>query len=253
MAVTAAAAVWSGCGASPTEPSEVTQPAPFPNTIEVAPDALTVSDATALATLSYSGQGVRRLWDRRTGGYVTVEAFLFGAAFDDGLTTEVHVNPEFGSSEVAGREAARFAEAVGRLPATLRAGVRALWIHRGNQLFGAWDGIAIGIHTGQADWYEAHGILEETLAHEATHLALDGRHASSPGWVAARNADHRFISTYAQQYPEREDLAESFVVYLAVRRRPDRISPETRRTILDAIPHRIAYLDRLAMDWHPVQ
>lgn len=187
------------------------------------------------------------------GGYVTVEAFLFDAAFDDGLTTEVHVNPEFGSSEVAGREAARFAEALGRLPAVLRAGVRALWIHRGTQLFGAWDGIAIGIHTDQADWYEARGILEETLAHEATHLALDARHASSRGWVAARNADRRFISTYAQQYPEREDLAESFVVYLAVRHRSDRLSPETRRTILDAIPHRIAYLDGQVMDWHPLQ
>jgi hypothetical protein len=165
----------------------------------------------------------------------------------------VQVNPEFGSPEVAAGEAARFAEAVGRLPAVLRAAVRFLWIHKGDQLFGAWDGVAIGIHTGQADRYDARGILEETLAHEATHLALDARHALAPGWMAAQNADHRFISAYAQQYPEREDIAETFVLYLAVRRRPDRISPEARQTILGAIPHRIAYLDSMTLDWHPVK
>ena len=44
-----------------------------------------------------------------------------------------------------------------------------------------------------------------------------------------------FISNYAQAYPNREDIAESFLVYLAIQYRSDHISEETYQTIRKTI------------------
>ncbi len=41
--------------------------------------------------------------------------------------------------------------------------------------------------------------------------------------------------------------------YLAIRYRSDRIPQSLAATILQAIPNRIAYLDGLALDTHPIR
>lgn len=192
------------------------------------------------------------MFDRRVDDWVTVSAYLFDATFDDGLGAEVQVNPEFGGEEAARVEAERYASEIGRLPTALRAEVQTVWIHRGTEPFGGGNDNIL-IHTGQAALYEADGILEETLVHEAVHTSLDATHASAAGWIAAQAADPTFISTYARDFPTREDLAETMVPYLAVRYRSDRISPALRQTILEAIPNRIQYLDDQALDMYPDQ
>jgi len=94
--------------------------------------------------------------------------------------------------------------------------------------------------------------LEETFVHEAAHTSLDPDHATAAGWIAAQEADPTFISTYAQQFSQREDIAESFLPYLAVRFRSDRISEELKQIILLTMPNRIAYFDSLMLDMHPI-
>ncbi len=89
--------------------------------------------------------------------------------------------------------------------------------------------------------------------HEAAHTSLDAAHASSAGWRAAQSADAWFISTYARDNSTREDIAETFVPYLAIRYRLDRISQSLADRILAAIPNRIAYLDSQSFDMHPIE
>jgi hypothetical protein len=108
------------------------------------------------------------------------------------------------------------------------------------------------IHTGQAALYVGDGIREETLIHEASHSSLDGAHAASAGWLAAQLADPDFISTYAQDFPGREDIAESFLVWLAVRHRLDRIDPTLAAAIMSTIPNRLAYFDSQDFDLRPL-
>ena len=225
---------------------------PFGGTIFIDPDIITPADATTLVGVSPAGRGSRTMFDRRVNDWITVEAFLFDATFDDGLATEIQVNPEFGETEAARAEAEKYAEVIGRLPTALRTSVQTVWIHRGIEPFGGGNNNLL-IHTGQADQYVTNGILEETLVHEATHTSLDPFHASAPGWLAAQAADPTFISTYAQDFPNREDLAESFLPYLAVRYRSDRISNPLANIILRTIPNRIAYLDAQNFDMHPIQ
>jgi hypothetical protein len=192
------------------------------------------------------------MYDRRVSDWITVEAFLFDVTFDDGLSTEVQVNPEFGDVAAALAEAETYAEVIGRLPTVLRSEVETVWIHQGTELFGGGNNNLL-IHIGQAANYVSDGILEETLVHEATHTSLDPTHASAPGWLAAQRADGTYISTYARDYPTREDLAETFLPYLAVRYRSDRIPARMAALILETIPNRIAYLDAQSFDMHPIQ
>jgi hypothetical protein len=251
-----AVVLWTaaGCTGESFEPESRPAPTepPFAGTIFIDPDIITPSDPSTFLGLTYEGRGARTMFDRRVGGWITTEAYLFDAAFDDGLGVEVQVNPEFGSATAGEALAVQYARAIGRLPTALRQDLRTVWIHQGVEPFGGGNNNIL-IHVGQAERYIADGILEETLAHEAAHTSLDARHATAPGWLAAQAADPVFISTYARDFPTREDVAESYVPYLAVRYRADRITASLRATILAAIPNRIAYFDGLALPMHPIR
>jgi hypothetical protein len=229
---------------TPTDP-------PFAGTIFIDPDIITSADPTAFEGLSYAGRAPRLMFDRRVNDWITVDAYLFDAVFIDGLGAEVQVNPEFGSEDAALEQALKYAEVIGRLPRALRLDVETVWIHRGIQPFGGGNNNLL-VHIDQAALYEADGILEETFVHEAAHTSLDAVHASSPGWLAAQAADPVFISTYARDFPNREDIAESFLPWLAVRHRRGRIDQTLADRILLAIPNRLQYFDAQAFNLYPI-
>ena len=149
---------------------------PFAGTIFIDPDIITEDDPTTFVSLSYAGTGTRQMYDRRS-GWVTLDPFLFPAEYDDGLTIEIQVNPEFGSWENAEIYALKYAEVIGRLTTELRKDVETSWIHRGNEPFGGGNKNLL-IHTDWSEtYYENQGILEETFVHEASHTSLDSYHA----------------------------------------------------------------------------
>jgi hypothetical protein len=180
---------------------------PFVGTSFISPDIITASDPTALESVVANGQGSRTMFDRRVDAYVVVNARLFNATFEDGLTAEVQVNPEF-DAEQAFDHAFKYAVEIGRLPYVLRIDVHAVWIHDGVNPFGGADN-ALLIHVGQGVLYENDGVLNEILMHEASHTSLDDEHAAAPGWIAAQDSDPAFISEYARDNPDREDVAET--------------------------------------------
>ena len=219
---------------------------PFPNTIT------TENTPSEFSQLVYTGRGNRFMFDRRFNAFVSRSAFLFDAIYSDGLSIEFQVNPEFETVDAAQEVVLFYAEVIGRLPRALRTDVRTSWIHMGDQAFGGGNNNLL-IHTGTiAQDYITTGILEEVLVHEAVHTSLDARHRNAHGWVAAQQSDAAFISQYAQQYPQREDLAESVMPWLALRCAPDRTPANDLQIISTTIPHRIAYLDALDLDLAPV-
>ncbi len=225
---------------------------PFSGTLFIDPDIITPSDPTTFTGMEYAGTGNRVMFDRRVDSFVTLNAFLFDVTFSDGLSAEIEVDPEFGTVDAAASQASYYATVIGRLPTILRSDVETVWIHQGVEPFGGGNHNLL-IHTGQGELYSASGILEEAFVHEAAHTSLDAAHASSPGWLAAQLADPSFISDYARDNPTREDIAESFLPYLAVRYRSDRIPKYIANTITAAIPNRIAYFDEQDFDMFPIQ
>ena len=208
----------------------------IPNTFEIIKE----SDPTRFDTLTKISDNPRKMFDRRN-GWITVTPFLFEATFTDGQSIEVQVNPEFESAEIAREIALIYLGPIGKLPAILRQDVETIWLHKGKEPFGGGNNNLL-IHHEKGLEYIRGGILEEAFLHEASHTSLDPYHYNNK-WESAQKADGNFISTYARDYPTREDVAESFPMYYALRYKPSRISNSLRDTIIDTIPNRVIYFD----------
>lgn len=231
----------------------VTQPAadpPFSGTVFIHPGMLTDSDPSSLVSLTYMGVATRTMFDRRTETFDSVDAHLFDARFGATVSVEVQVNPEF-TMEQAETEARFYATAVGRLPAFAFRDLRTMWIHAGHFLFGGGNENLL-IHTAQGAEYASDGYLEEALLHESAHTSLDAYHATAARWQEAQRADGVAISTYARDFPAREDVAETLGPYLAVRFFRDRLPAATVARIEQSIPNRITYFDCLGLGTDPV-
>ena len=215
---------------------------PFHGTIFLSPKIITDNDPSTFEELKYSGQEERRMFDRRTNGWITDKPFLFVATFSDKLTIEFQVNSEFKDKEKARELAERFAIVIGRLPRCLRTDVKTSWIHDGKRPFGGGNQNLL-IHVDQADAYQADGILEETLVHEASHTSLDSKFAREDLWKKAQQEDGQFISNYAMENPVREDVAETFLLWLALRHRPESLTDAQRKSIQETVPHRLTFFD----------
>jgi hypothetical protein len=226
------------------------QTPPYSGTIFIDPDIITATDSSAIQSTTYTGLGLRTVYDRRVNNWVIINAYLFNVIWNDGLATEAVVNPEFGSVALAKVEAEKYGFLIGQLPNCLRLDVDQIWVHKGVQPYGGGNK-SILIHTGQSQLYEADGIIEETLVHEASHTSLDLVHSSAAGWLAAQNQDGNFISTYARDNPDREDIAESYLTWLMVRHRAAQISTNDYNKITQAIPNRLAYFDNMTCDLFP--
>lgn len=225
---------------------------PYSVTIFIDADIISSSDPSSIQSTTYTNQGMAKMFDRRVNNWVTVNAYLFDVVWDDGLTSRAQINPEFGSVAIALIEAEKYTFLIGQLPKALREDVNEIWVQQGIQPFGGCNN-SILIHTGQTIVYENSGILEETLIHEASHTSLDAAHSTSAGWLNAQNLDNEFISTYARDNSEREDIAESFLTWLMVRYREAAISTVDFNNITQTIPNRLSYFDSQNFNLDPFE
>jgi len=224
---------------------------PYHGTIFLDPNIITKFDKSSFEKIKYIGREDRTMFDRRYDDWITVVPFIFIASFKDNLNIEVQVNPEFINHKDAENVALKYCKPVGQLPTSLRSNVETMWIHRGMKAFGGGNQNIL-IHT---DWSEMHyenqGILEEALFHEATHTSLDDIFSNDENWLNAQNEDCNFISTYAFENPQREDVAESFLPFFAIKIFPNRISSAMKKTIIETMPARIKYFDDKILNYYP--
>ncbi len=220
------------------------EPPLYDSTADTVFDIIQTSDASSFLCLEELSRGSRQIWDKRVNGEPIVEAFLFGAHFEDGTFVEIAINPEFGTSERARSEALRFAVPLGQLPTLLRKGIQRFSVHMGEEGFHAGTGQVV-VYSGTADRRSRDLHLEESLFHEAIHAALDDAHRLSTGWVEAQERDGRFLTAYGQQSPEREDLAETALFAYAILHYSDRFPPVDTADTLKAVPHRLDYIGRI--------
>ena len=89
---------------------------PFQGSVFVTPDIITSTDPSRLTGVTYTGRGMRWIYDIRVGRSMEVNVYLFEARYSDG-TLEFQVNPEFGSVDAARVEVDAYASPMGRMPA----------------------------------------------------------------------------------------------------------------------------------------
>jgi hypothetical protein len=102
---------------------------------------------------------------------------------------------------------------------------------------------------GDKERLHGSGMQEETLLHDLSHITLDWPRGliTRDAWLEAARKDDFYISHYARDFPEREDIAETIIYYLVTRWRSDRFDSIAIEYMERAIPHRLALLDQF--DW----
>ena len=220
------------------------QPAPYAGTVYLDPGWIVPEDPTALTAVAYKGQEFATLFDRRVNAYRYVSTYSYSLDFGSEVSVLARVNTEF-SQEEALEIAEKWGNVLGQLPLGLLEGLGELHLQPGDQLMGgndATDPPHVLIHTVHGDRNLSLGWAEEEVLHELAHAVLQKLQTTSD-WLDAQSSDNCYISSYAADYPTREDVAESLAPYLVMKLRPDRVRVSDQQKISDCIPARIAVFD----------
>lgn len=222
-------------------------------TVFLTSDALTPESPSDFIEVTFTGLAEVQTFDRRVNEFVTNPSHVFTATFRCAPEpVDVVVNAEF-SEEQALLEAERFARLLGQMPVGLRGLVREIWVHDGNEAAGGGNE-SILIHSAYAD--ENKDFLEEVFAHEGAHTSLDydaGGVVDQALWAEAVASDGQFVSGYAAEFPDREDIAESYGAFLIwALHRDQGLFPESAAGIEALIPARLQYFESLGADFGPL-
>jgi hypothetical protein len=218
-------------------------------------DFITESDPSVFEKLEYVGKQEREMADKRPNTPDDKkQAYVFQALFSDNTRVVVLIDAAFESLEAARTEAMRYVHPLGKLPTSLRGGIRrALVVHKGGEDTTAFsDPGLISVYSDNATKRIGTHDLEETIFHESVHASWDRKHARSEEWKAAQAKDGAFVTEYAAKKPKNEDLAESALFAYTLLHHPERIPADDAKRIRELIPNRIAYIAQLLPPDKPI-
>ena len=234
---------------------EILEP-PFAGTMWDLPDLITSSDYTVYSTSSYQGVQTRLFYDKSIPDFINYPAHIYKVNFGDGLSVDFEIYSEFTEDE-ANSIKQKYAPLMGQLGKELRKNIKSIEFLKGEEGASAQrsEDLNYANITFHIDWLN--NIVEtrldgdkteELFIHESAHLSIDPYVYGKQEWTNAVNLDGNYISTYAQDNPNSEDIAETFQAYIAVKYFPDRISNSLRDTILSVCLNRFKYFDSLNLD-----
>lgn len=229
---------------------------PFGGTMWDLPDLITSSDYTVYSSSVYQGVETRLFYDKAIPDFVNYPAHIFKVNFGDGLSVDFEIYSEFSEQEAISIEQ-KYAPLLGQLGKELRKNIKSIEFLKGDSVASAQRSADLSYAniTFHIDWLS--NIVEtrpdgdkteELLIHESAHLSIDPYVYDKEGWIDAVNLDNNYISTYAKENPDSEDVAETFQAYIAVKYFPERISNSLRDTILSVCLNRFKYFDTLNFD-----
>jgi hypothetical protein len=208
------------------------------------PNTITPADPSILQTLNFITTEIRTVPDNRFPNSAAANVHIFQAIYENGTQIEMVVNTQISPFSIAERQAEFYADILGKLDPVLIEGIKSVFIHPGNANFTGPVGMIV-VHTGRAEIeYIPNGTIEEVMAHEAVHASIDALYLGSREWKQAQKSDVSFLSEYARDFVETEDLAESYGAFLLVKK-AERNAPATVNKIKEGLSHRILFFETL--------
>tara|TARA_B100000575_G_scaffold17749_1_gene12337 strand:+ start:2394 stop:3512 length:1119 start_codon:yes stop_codon:yes gene_type:complete len=229
---------------------------PFSGTMWDLPDLITPSDYTVYSTSSYLGIESRLFYDKSIPDFIDYPAHVYKVNFGDGLSVDFEIYSEFTQEEASDLEQ-KYAPLMGQLGKELRKNIKSIEFLKGDEGASAQrsDDLNYANITFHTDWLTEivekrpdGDKTEELFIHESAHLSIDPYVYGQQGWLDAVNLDGNYLSTYAKDNPDTEDVAETFQAYIAVKYFPERISNSLRDTILSVCLNRFKFFDSLNLD-----
>ena len=192
------------------------------------------------------------------------EVHIYRAVYSNGHEMNFNIDTAF-TLEEAKSEAEKIAYMYGQVPGLLLVGMDDFVLFRGEghpssgrvtrfytqvmQNLGHFveENFMHDMAHASLDWDEPNGSKQQfDIADDKTLIPHRGV-LNKNEWVTVAREDDYFVSYYAKENPEREDIAESIIQYLVLRWRPERFDPFVLKFIEETIPGRISYLDQF--DW----
>lgn len=207
-------------------------------------DLIRPDDPSAYVCLVDLGPGEGEFYDKAADRLIfDSKTHFFEARYSDGSTVEIRIHPDLLTEGDAVRQAERVAIPIGLLPTELRSGIERVGFLDGDSTAQA-DGGGEGIHIYEQNvtLRESTQRFEETIFHESVHTSLDDLYADSAAWQAAQTADGGYLTEYASEQPEREDLAETALYAWALQHYPDRISGADAAAWRTQVPNRLEFV-----------
>jgi len=229
---------------------------PFSGTMWDLPDLITSSDYTVYSTSSYQGIETRMFYDKAIPDFIDYPAHIFKVNFGDGLSVDFEIYTEFSQEEALAIKQ-KYAPLMGQLGKELRKNIKSIEFLKGEEVASAQrsDDLSYANITFHVDWLNnivqtrpGGDRTEELFIHESAHLSIDPYVYGQQGWTDAVNLDGNYLSNYAKDNPDSEDVAETFQAYIAVKYFPKRITSSLRDTILSVSLNRFKYFDSLNLD-----
>jgi len=216
---------------------------------EISRDTITPTDPTSYKSIKEAEREYAQIYDRNH-GWKYVNCYVFMASYNDQPDIKFLVDPEIQKQDALDFST-RNAEMYGRIPMFFRSCVRLFWILPGDHGQGAGgfggygDGAGVMVHLDYGEDKFARGNVEELFLHESAHACLDPMIEDTNEWKQAMAADRKFISTYAKNYPDREDVAESATSWYATRIRTERQPVSDVDVTESTIPNRMNLFDEI--------
>jgi len=172
-------------------------------------------------------------------GYNRLYLNKYNAYYKDQEGIEFEVD-----ARIARSHAEQYAEILGRIPSILRKCLKTFLIIKGYHRIGSGaKNEMVMAHLDYLRELEMSGRIEEMFVHESGNACLN-HHQKMNGWQDAVKADKEYISEYAKEKPDSEDVAESLVSWVALRCHQSRQEVKNVDMIKNRIPNRLEYFDR---------
>jgi len=210
-------------------------------------DFITDSDPDVFETLDFIGLGNKEMpGDPLGGGLFDTNTFIFNANFSDGESVEIWCHSSFLSQEAAQGYAEKLCPRLGKLPDFQRNLLDHVVIHNGDGgAFAEIEGQFFILYSTNMDLRISNNDLEETVFHESVHASYQFMYQNDPSWLAAQDEDISFVTNYAQDNPDVEDMAESALFAYTLITRPGRLESDIENWLLTNIPNRLEWFGLL--------
>jgi hypothetical protein len=211
-------------------------------------DFIRSDDPGACWSMVENGGGRTEMYDPRRDTLFVEDALHFAVTFPD-HTIRINVHPDVDDPQ---QRAMETAASVSRLPNQMRIALRYVNIHDGDGSAWAEDvGQFFTLYDGLMTRRLAEHDLDETVFHETAHVALDPLLSGDPDWQSNQASDNDFITQYAADNPDKEDIAESALFVWTMMYHPDRLPVQVEAAVRDIIPNRLEYMDNVLEGFDP--
>jgi hypothetical protein len=220
----------------------------FPNSVVSNDiDFIIESDPDAFQTLDFIGRANKEMpGDPNGGGLFDSNTFVFDAHFEDGGSLEIWCHSSFLTQEAAEEYATKLCPRLGKLPDFQRNLLDHVVIHKGDAgAFAEIEGQFFILYSDNMDKRINTNDLEETVFHESVHASYQFMYQNDPSWLDAQAQDPTFVTDYARDNQQVEDMAESALFAYTLISHPGRLDSNIEDWLLANIPNRIEWFSAI--------